>query len=346
MLHAQQADERRLVLVMMDGMRWQDVFDGADTAYVFDRRFVADPAALAQLFVRDSQEARRTALMPFLWERVQTDGLIIGNRWAACPMSVANNHWYSYPGYSEVLCGHADDRRIASNEAVDNPNISVLEVANDAPAYRGSVMAYATWGVVRHILNTRRSGIPCVAGSRDRAQEPWLTERMSLLNTMKDTMGGDWGDATRDTITAAYALEAMRRFHPKVLYVALAETDEHAHKGRYDRYLMAAHVADDILRQLWQQAQADPFYRARTTFVVATDHGRGQGDQWTDHGALSERSGETWLAAFGPGIPHLAMVVGAGPFTNSQIAATIARLLGVPFQPDGQPVAPPLFFAE
>ena len=89
--------------------------------------------------------------------------------------------------------------------------------------------------------------------------------------------------------------------NPKVLYVSLDVTDEYGHTGRYDHYLMAAHADDRIISMLWQQAQSDPFYRDRTTFVIATDHGRGMGDHWTDHGAITERSGETWLAAFGPG---------------------------------------------
>ena len=344
--NAQTDDERRLVFIMMDGMRWQDVFDGADTAYVNNRKFAVNPKGLSELFVRDTQEERREALMPFLWEMIRSKGLVIGNRWAECPMSVENSHWFSYPGYSENLCGCTDDHRITSNAPIDNPNINVLEVINQTPAYRGSVMAYASWGTVDNILNTRRNGIPCVAGYHGRAEEPHLTEQMRFMNTMKDMMVEEWGDATRDMFTGMYALEAMRHLHPKVLYVSLDETDEYGHTGRYDHYLMAAHADDRIISMLWKQAQSDPFYRDRTTFVIATDHGRGMGDHWTDHGAITERSGETWLAAFGPGIPHLGEVVGRGPFQNTQIAATIACLLGVTFQPAGQEVGPPLFFVE
>ena len=30
--------------------------------------------------------------------------------------------WFSYPGYNEILSGKADDKRITSNNKINNPN--------------------------------------------------------------------------------------------------------------------------------------------------------------------------------------------------------------------------------
>ena len=180
-----------------------------------------------------------------------------------------------------------------------------------------------------------------MAGYHGRAEEPHLTEQMRFMNTMKDMMVEEWGDATRELCsTGMYALEAMRHLRRRCCISAIDETDEYGHTGRYDHYLlMAANVDDRIISMLWQQAHRErPFYRRdRTTFVIATDHGQGMGDHWTDHGAITRRSGgrRSWPPS-DQGIPHLGEVVGRGPFQNTQIAATIACLLGVTFQPAGQ----------
>jgi hypothetical protein len=58
--------------------------------------------------------------------------------------------------------------------------------------------------------------------------------------------------------------------------------DEWAHERRYDLYLDAIHRSDDFLRVLWETVQRMPEYGGRTALLVATDHGRGSGTDWTD----------------------------------------------------------------
>jgi len=45
-------------------------------------------------------------------------------------MNLTNNHWFSYPGYNEILTGKADDDRISSNNKIPNPNKTILELVN------------------------------------------------------------------------------------------------------------------------------------------------------------------------------------------------------------------------
>ena len=59
--------------------------------------------------------------------------------------------------------------------------------------------------------------------------------------------------------------------------VALGETDDWAHAGRYDLYLSSARMNDDLIRRLWELVQSMDAYRDRTALVIATDHGRGDG---------------------------------------------------------------------
>src|SRR5678816_2633426 len=50
---------RNVVLVVTDGLRWQDVFTGADSTILFgDPRFVGDTAAIRRDFWRTTPEER------------------------------------------------------------------------------------------------------------------------------------------------------------------------------------------------------------------------------------------------------------------------------------------------
>jgi hypothetical protein len=75
--------------------------------------------------------------------------------------------------------------------------------------------------------------------------------------------------------------------------------------------------------------QAMPEYRGSTTFIITTDHGRGsKGKEWRDHGEKIDGAEDIWIAVIGPDTPALGERMNTGRVTQSQIAATIAALLG------------------
>src|SRR5919199_3838156 len=104
--------------------------------------------------------------------------------------------------------------------------------------------------------------------------------------------------------------------------------EEGAQGRRYDLYLESAQRNDRFIRTLWETAQSMPEYANRTALLVSTDHGRGDtGKDWTDHGRKVPAAERIWMAALGPTIAPLGLR-GDGEVTQSQIAATIAALLG------------------
>jgi arylsulfatase A-like enzyme len=122
----------------------------------------------------------------------------------------------------------------------------------------------------------------------------------------------------------------------------LGETDEWAHGGRYDLYLDAAFRSDRFLARLWDRLQALPQYRGRTTLVVTTDHGRGAtASDWTDHGRDVPAAETTWMAMLGPG-SHPAGVREDATITTSQLAATVAALVGEDLRAANPAAAAPL----
>jgi hypothetical protein len=162
---------QNVILVMMDGLRWQEVFRGADPELIKIQGpdwLGAQKVRTAQAqqdYWRETPEERRQALMPFLWSTIASQGQIFGNRDLGSESQVTNGLNFSYPGYNETLTGFADPR-IHSNDNVPNPNVTVFEWLNAKPAFAGKVAAFGAWNVYNGIFNKERCGFVVNAFSR------------------------------------------------------------------------------------------------------------------------------------------------------------------------------------
>jgi hypothetical protein len=302
-----------VILVMTDGLRWQEVFKGAEASLMTDKQHELAPG-------------QREALLPFFWQTVAKEGQIYGNRGIGSDAYVTNGFNFSYPGYNETLTGFADPR-IHSNDKVPNQNVTVLEWLHQKPAYRGKVAAFGAWGVISSIVNGARAGFVANSGY-DPLIAPPLTDRIALLNRLKAETAV-WDDEPYDSFAFHTALEYVKLHRPRVLYLSLGETDEWAHEGNYALYLRSAHRVDQYLRELWQTLQSIDQYRGKTTLILLTDHGRGEAPvEWKNHGEKLPDSKFIWMAFLGPDTRALGERTQIAPVTQSQIAATLAALLG------------------
>ena len=325
---------RNVILVTADGLRWQEIFRGADTA-LFNKPDggVAEVTALKQEFWRDDTASRREALLPFFWTTLARQGQVFGNRDRMSPARVTNGLNFSYPGYNEIFTGWPDPK-IDSNDKFQNPNVSVLEWLNRKPAYKGRVSAVASWDLYPYILNVKRSGLLMNAGWVP-FEGSSLTPEQVVLNRLIMQSPRVWEDCRNDAFTFQVALEHIRRDTPRVLYIGYGDTDEHAHAGRYDNYLRATRDFDENLKILWQELQSHPQYRGATTLILTTDHGRGDAPRgWRDHGQKVAGSEAIWIAVLGPDTPALGERANVELVTQSQVAATMAAVLGEDYVAD------------
>ncbi len=324
------APGRNVVYITWDGFRWQEFFGGAQELYISKDAGVADVEGLKKRFWRETEQERRETLLPFVWTVMAKQGQVFGDQSKNSIAKIQNKHKFSYPGYSEMFCGFADDERIASNGKFPNPNVTVLEFLNGRPGFEGKVAGIATWNVFPFILNEERAKIYVHAGITPIPGTD-LSDRQHLLNEMiKDTVVL-WPDNQIDSITIQAAREYLLQKRPRVLYIGLGETDEWGHGRRYDRYLNAVHNSDDFLRRLWDLLQTLPQYKDNTTLIISPDHGRGGTIRdWTDHGAKVEGAEYVWMTAMGPHTPALG-VRSDVEVTLSQVAASIARAVGEDF---------------
>ncbi len=301
---------RNLIIITLDGVRWQEVYRGADPDLISDQRFTTDGSETASVYGGETNEVRRQRLMPFLWASVSENGQLYGNRDESNRVNTANLYAVSYPGYHEMFTGNTD-LSISSNDKKIDQHLNVLEYLNGRGMTKGRVAAFTSWDVLPYMLGEARNGL--------------------MVN-------GDQPDpaGTRsDDLTMGSAEDYFVKARPGVLFIGLGMTDEYAHQGRYDLYLGAIHNADRMIAEIWNMVQSTPGYKDNTTLLITTDHGRGsRHKQWKSHGALIKGSSQTWMALLGPGVSPLGEVREKQQLYQQQIASLIAELVGERFGDD------------
>jgi len=353
-LNSKAADN--VVLVTLDGLRWQEVFSGADKNLIDNTDFVADTDELKALFWRDDQTKRTQALMPFFSETLAKQGVLIGDRTQGSFMSVSNPWYFSYPGYSEILTGMVDEN-IDSNDKVPNPNKTILESLNTQAEFKGKTALFGSWDVFPYIVNRERSGVYVNAGFE--TFDAVKSKEVTLLNQMQSEIPSPWHNVRLDSFTYRFAKQYLLNKQPRLLVISLGETDDFAHNGKYDAYLKSAKQSDAFIRDLWQTIQQTPGYKDNTTLIITTDHGRGShADDWQHHSskralARSEQgkqrfpngivgSEHIWLAAIGPDIKAKGLIKPKNELKQAQVAATVLSILGINSQQVNPKMAAPI----
>lgn len=339
-----------VILVTMDGFRWQEVFQGVDKAFFDHKDYIAYKRShddFKKEFWRDDIKERRKALMPFFWSKIEKSGQLYGNRDIGSKANLTNQFHFSFPGYSEILTGIADNSRVNSNDYVPNPNKNVLDFINDMPENKGQVEAFGSWIAFPYILNRKQNGVPVNAGTE--TYQAHGDAKVVHLNELMTQIASPWDTVRLDAFTMNYARAALKRDKLKFVYIGLGETDNFAHDGSYDLYARAAHRGDKAIADLWAWTQQDERYKDKTTLLITTDHGRGSDslEAWKHHGhflemqedgteAMSDFPGDddVWMAVIGPDTPALGEVHNGPAVKLNQIASSAARFLGYNYKSD------------
>lgn len=337
----QQQNVENVILVTIDGLRWQELFGGADQRLINkEDGNVEQPQLTRERFWHDDSLERRQLLMPFFWNEVARRGQVFGSPDHGSSVTVKNGHCFSYPGYNEILTGFGDPK-IDSNNKRYNENVTVLEWLNRKPEFKDQVAAFCSWDVFPFIINDTRSGIPVNAGWMPLEHfEDELLQK--TYNALADQLPKYWLSVRYDAFTFRGAMEYLKTNKPRVLYLALGETDDWAHAGRYDLYLESARQNDDFIRQIWEYTQSSEHYRGKTALVIATDHGRGDDRVgWKSHHAGIPGSDRIWISVLGPNVEGLGLRTNVNG-TQGQVASTVAALLGYDFTKFDRRIEPPL----
>lgn len=325
-----------IIMITIDGCRWQEVFGGADSVILFNEQFrKTDAKRLTGRFWAKTAAERRQKLMPFMWSTIAEQGRIYGNRGYGNNVSVRNKTNISNPGYCEIFTGYVDTT-VKNNDLVYNKNTNLFAFINRQPHFKGKAASFASWDRAMGYLNANESGYMINGGYLDVTGDN-LTPLQKTLNNLQQLYHAK--ESSRpDYITYLHAKEYVRLHQPRALSIGFAWTDDMAHDGSYPLYLEKIFTFDNMIQDLWEYVQTLPQYKDKTAMLITVDHGRGLEEKWTSHGPAVPHANEMWFALIAPGVSNKGEMKTPGQYYQQQFAQTMAHLLGLHFKAE-HPVA-------
>ena len=333
-----------VILITLDGARTQEVFGGLDLDILKDktRRGRVEETALYKKYWAATPEARREKLLPFLWGTLlKQNGSIAGNRSLNSAVMTTNKRWFSYPGYSEILTGQAHDDVISSNDRKRNPYPSVLEfLKRKLKLNQNQVALFGSWDVFNWIGEHEEGAVTINAG-----HEPYDINgpEIQVLSKLQNEQLSPWDSVRFDYFTVRFALAHLQKYQPRVLHIALGETDDWAHGGDYAQVLNSFARNDRQLQELWEYLQRTPRYAGKTSLLITVDHGRGNTiKDWTDHGEKVPEAQYIWMAFVSPDSTLRGEWKNAETIYQNQAAATLCRWLGLDYSENNPQAGKPI----
>lgn len=297
----------RVIVVTLDGVRWQDVFEGSSPA------FSGEPSVPPE------------ALMPRTLQLVATHGMALGATRDGCrTVHTAGASDVSLPGYIEIFTGHPSG---CLDNNCDGATETVFDEASRAGA--AGVASIGSWEVLAKAVSGGGTGVFISAGRNWPDAVPATAGLGELVAVGKsaDPYPGH-GKYRPDAATAAIALEYYRVAKPALFHVGLGDTDEYGHRNEYASYLTALRRADDLVGDIADLLDTMGDEGRKTTVIVTPDHGRNS--DFRDHGLFRPESARTFLFAFGGGVPVRGAACPTRDITLADIAPTVRVLMGLP----------------
>jgi arylsulfatase A-like enzyme len=109
------------------------------------------------------------------------------------------------------------------------------------------------------------------------------------------------------------------------MYLSLGEADDFAHAGNRPAYLKMLSYYDKILDGLFSTLKEMSIYD-ETLIIISTDHGRGSGDEWTEHGDQYLGSKQTWAFVLNGELVPASVEHGVKHYSTLSIRPTVEKV--------------------
>ena len=272
----------KIVLITLDGVRWQDIFDG-ETPSPYPKQYTS------------------RQLVPNLYHSFVDNGIAIGKYSQA---RNKNNRHISQPGYLELLTG-IPSTTCFTNHCPYNTKPTLVNEFN-------SSAVFASWDIIDHIVDN--SGI--VNTGRYIRNDKWKQLHLSDNQDFEQEFDDNYRP---DVLTYTATIDYLKTTQPDFLWVSFCDRDDWAHYNNVVFYWASLNAADYYISEIMKLT--DP----NTVFIITTDHGRGGGDGWNNHGT-DAASGRVWILIAGAGIPRVGFVSYDRVVYSSDIYPTIMEI--------------------
>lgn len=316
-----------VILVTLDGVRWQEVFEGTDP----------EQAKRAKLPEEEILTARQ--LMPNFYTHFVDRGTVLGAPEQG-PPPMTSPAALSLPGYMELLSGHREEI-CASNRCPPTKMATLLDQVRRAQGGKyHDVAAISSWEMIERAATNDPTGFPMSYGrgfgiTRDKIGVDAESNDLLKRSKPRNPFPG-YEDYRPDWITQALALRYLQAKRPRLFYVGLGDADEYGHRDDYRAYQNAIRQEDAFLGQLFSVLEQWGAQGAATTVILTTDHGRGS-QSFEHHGASYPESRQVWIGAAGGVVPRRGLTKSVSEHRLADIAPTIRVLLGL--KEDNHPLA-------
>lgn len=256
-----------VIYITLDGTRWQDI-------YVDRSHF------------------------PKLWGKYAKQLTFYGKPNSGIAMEAASTP-VSLPSFQTQMAGkvqpHCEENDCGRIKVQTFPEYLI----GSGTLSKTDVVTFASWNKMRlaveHIPGTTTTYIGNYPVTDPITHIP--DDVMAKLNAQQTTdhpeLDPEDGPERFDKYTLAQALHYYEKYQPKFMWISLVDADEAGHANDKKAYNNALTLYDNAFDQLFTTLKT--MNRDQNTLViVTTDHGRGNGKNWVEHGAQMPESKQTW----------------------------------------------------
>ncbi len=334
-----------VILITFDGARTQEIFGGLDLEILKSKiqRGKVEDNEFYKKYWAETPDERRLKLMPFFWGTLMKEqGSIAGSRALGSSVMTTNKMWFSYPGYSEILTGQAHDDVIKSNDRKRNQYTSILEfLQRKLKLSKTQVALFGSWDVFNWIGEHQEGAVTINAGHEpyDLINDP----EIRALSKLQNEKLSPWNSVRFDYFTVKFALAHLKKYQPRIVHIALGETDDWAHAGEYGHVLNSFATNDNQIKEIWDFVQSSPKYKGKTSIIFTTDHGRGKTiTDWTDHGEKVPEAQNIWMAFISPESSLRGEWKNSPTIYQNQVAATLCQWLKIDYSENNPQAGKPI----
>jgi hypothetical protein len=308
-----------VVVVTVDGARWEEVFRGVD------------PALGRAYGLRESEVVDARSLVPNLAGLTAGYGAALGAPEVGVEMRASGPNFVSLPGYTELFTGRGPSAcRDNACGAIAEPTV-IDDLALRFGCSPEDAAVVTSWPDIGRVAAMRPDCSSMSSGRHggfhlDRFRPTRADAERFDADARADPFPGH-GDFRPDHLTAARAVAYLERYEPRFMFVGLGETDEYGHRADYRGYLTALSEADRWVGALAQSLSRMAMRGRRTALFVTADHGRAK--SFVEHGAAYPESARVWLVAAGTEITPRRFPAGGRARRLADVIPTARRLLGL-----------------
>ena len=285
-----------VIYVTVDGARWQDIY--------LDRTY-----------------------FPKLWKKHAKHLIFYGEPGDSTTMEVASIP-VSLPSYQSQMSGAVQP---CDNNACGRIGVQTFpeDILLGKKLNKKEVAIFSSWYEINfaaeHVqgrLYTNTGNVPVT--------DPDTSIPDAIMETLNQQQLNDHPKypGRYDKYTFAQALHYFEKYQPHFMWISLLDADEAAHAADLERYHAALTFYDDALEVLFNMLSTLKLDKD-TLVIVTTDHGRGNGDDWTSHGSKYPESKQTWAFVMNGELAPINREGSVTYYSTLSIKPTVEAALGL-----------------